>query len=283
VIALEARVRDQGGTIGGEVRHLEDIETSARLRVAPVRTDTRQPWDSPLYYIKRGFGSLIQTVAGYLIFAFLGLLTVYFFRGHLETVSDTISYSFGRSFLAGLAAQILFFPVLLVLIVLVLTLLAVPFYILGFGLAALLGYLAVAHAVGEHVTRRRFPSWPARLRRSNSYYYIFNGLAILLALFAAAAVAQMGGALLGWAHGLLIAAACITTWVAASAGLGAVLLSRAGTRRDFARPREVPDLTVDLDREPEPRAFEGEEDLGGEGGSEDDPQDRGPGGAEDEG
>lgn len=246
VLSIDGRIENTGGTIVGELRELdEQIRQSTRLRVADVRTQARSRSRSMFHHIARGFGSLIQTVAGFLIWAFLGVLVVYFFRGHLENVSDTVSYSFGRSFLAGLAAEILFFPVLLVLCVLVLTWLIIPFYLLGFGVAGLLGYLAVGHAIGENMTRRRFPSWPARLRRSNSYYYVVNGLALLIALFAVAAVVQMGGPLLGWANGLLLAAAFILTWVAATSGLGAVILSRAGTRRDFARPREVPDLSTD--------------------------------------
>lgn len=241
VISLDADIDNQGASIGGQIRTVEDMKRAAKLRVAPIRIE-RRIMRSPLHYLGRGLGDLLQTIASYIVFAFLGVLLVYFFRGHLENVSDTVAHSFGRSFLAGLAAQVLFFPVLLVLVVLVLTWLAIPFYVLAYTLACIFGYLAVAHAAGENLTRRRYSSWPARLRRANSYYYILNGLLILLGLFAVGAVAEIGGPLLGWVHGLLAAAACILTWVAVTAGMGAVLLSRAGTRRNFARPREVPDL-----------------------------------------
>ena len=160
-------------------------------------------------------------------------------------MSDTVSYSFGRSFVTGLAAEILFFPIILVMTVLVLPIIAIPFYVVGFFLAGLLGYLAVAHAAGENLTRHRFPGWGARMRRSNSYYYVLNGLGVLLAGFAGAAISRMFGPLLGWAQGLLIAAAWILTWVAATSGLGAALLSRGGTRRKYARPLEYPGLPLD--------------------------------------
>ncbi len=160
-------------------------------------------------------------------------------------MSDTVSYSFGRSFLTGLAAEVLFLPVALVLLVLVITAIAIPFYVIAFGVAALLGYLAVAHAAGENLTRHRFPSWAARMRRSNSYYYVLNGLGVLLALFVGAAMTDMAYPLLGWAHDLLIASAWILTWVASTSGLGAALLSRGGTRRTYARPQELPPLAAD--------------------------------------
>ena len=196
--------------------------------------------------IGRGVGSIMQTFAAFLIFGLIGAVAVYFFRNNLEAVSDTVSYSFGRSFFTGLAAQILFLPVLLVLAVLVLTWIVIPVYVVGSILAAVLGYLAVAHAAGENLTRKRYASWAARMRRSNSYYYVLSGLAVLLGFFAVAGVAEMGGALLAWAYGLLIATAWILSWVASTAGLGAALLSRGGTQRTYARPRQVPELPVQL-------------------------------------
>ncbi len=251
VIAIDATVTNEGTVVGG----LREASHAAPVVVAPEvrRVRVNEVGSSLVDHIFRGLGSLAKTIAMYLLFAFLGALIVYFFRGHLEAVSDTVSYSFGRSFLTGLAAEVLFFPILLVMLVLVLPIVAIPFYIVAFALAALLGYAAVAHAAGENLTQHRFPSWPARLRRSNSYYYVLNGLGVLLALFAGAAVTEMANPLLGWAHGLLIASAWILTWVASTAGLGAALLSRAGTRRTYARPTQIPELHVDaLAQELEP-------------------------------
>lgn len=242
VIGIDASVHNQG-TVSGELRSAEGF---APIVVAPAapRVRTRGGPPSVISNIWSGLGSLAKTIALYLLFGFLGALVVYLFRNNLETVSDTVSYSFGRSFLTGLAAEILFLPVGLVLTVLIVTAIAVPFYAIGFVLLALLGYIAVAHAAGENLTQRRF-SWTARLRRSNSYYYVLNGLGVLLALFAGAAITEMAYPLLGWAHDLLIVSAWILTWVAATSGLGASLLSRAGTRRTYARPGELPALRAD--------------------------------------
>lgn len=244
VVAVNASISNEGGAIAGtlrEARHVNQI-------VVPRTVVQRRVVDSGpslLDNVWLGLGSLAKTIAFYLLFGFLGALVVYFFRGHLEAVSDTVSYSFGRSFLAGLAAEVLFFPILLVMTVLVLPIIAIPFYVVGFFLAALLGYVGVAHAAGENLTRHRFPTWGARMRRSNSYYYVLNGLGVLLAAFAGAAISRLFGPLLGWAQGLLIAAAWILTWVAATAGLGGALLSRGGTRRKYARPLEYPGLPAD--------------------------------------
>ncbi len=243
VVAVNASVQNQGTIVGGlrEAPHLGPVIVAPA--VSRIRIDSPRP--SVLSNVWRGLGSLTQTIAMYLLFAFIGALTVYFFRGHLETVSDTVSYSFGRSFLTGLAAEVLFLPIALVMLVLIITAIAIPFYAIAFLVAGLLGYLSVAHAAGENLTRHRFPSWGARMRRSNSYYYVLNGLGILLALFVGAAITDMAYPLLGWAHDLLIAAAWILTWVASTAGLGAALLSRGGTRRTYARPQQLPPLGYD--------------------------------------
>jgi hypothetical protein len=246
VVAVNASVQNQGGTVLGRLRdvsHIRPIVVGRPSIGQRVRIAREAP--SPFSRVVGGLGSLAQTVAMYLLFAFLGALVVYFFRGHLEVVSDTVSYSFGRSFLAGLAAEVLFMPIGLVMAVLIITAIAIPFYVVGSVLLALLGYLAVAHAAGENLTQHRFPSWAARMRRSNSYYYVLNGLAVLLALFAVAAITEMVYPLLGWAHDLLIASAWILTWVASTAGLGGALLSRAGTQRKYARPHQIPELPVD--------------------------------------
>lgn len=246
VVAIDADVQNQGTVVGG----LRDAGQFAPVVVGPIapRVRIRGGPPSVVSNLWSGLGSLAKTIAMYLLFGFLGAIIVYFFRDQLETVSDTVSYSFGRSFLAGLAAQILFLPIGLVLTVLIVTAIAVPFYALGFGLLGLLGYIGVAHAAGENLTRHRF-TWPGRLQRSNSYYYVLNGLGILLALFVGAAMTQMAYPLLGWAHDLLVAAAWILTWVAATSGLGAAALSRAGTRRTYARPGQLPEIPSDSRRE----------------------------------
>jgi len=242
VVAIDADIQNQGTVVGG----LREAGHVAPVVVAPIVPRIRIRGGPPpiVSNLWRGLGSLAKTIAMYLLFGFLGAIIVYFFRNQLETVSDTVSYSFGRSFLAGLAAEVLFLPIGLVLTVLIVTAIAVPFYALGFVLLGLMGYIGVAHAAGENLTRHRF-AWPSRLRRSNSYYYVLNGLGVLLALFVGAAMTQMAYPLLGWAHDLLIASAWILTWVAATSGLGAALLSRAGTQRTYARPGELPELPAD--------------------------------------
>src|SRR5262249_29742799 len=156
---------------------------------------------------------------------------------YIEVVADTARHSFGRSFVVGLLGQLLVLPTFAMMIVgLVFTvvgILLLPFAAVAFVIAAILavvaGYLAIAHSIGETFTRRRM-AHGAFVRAPNAYGYLFAGLVGLLGLWAAAA-------LTGWMGPVVIVfriAAVIVTWLAATTGFGAVMLSRAGLRETFA-------------------------------------------------
>jgi hypothetical protein len=226
-VSVGGRVVEAGGTVNGDIKTLSAIG----LAVAGDEPDGRI---SALQQLFRDVGTV---VAVFIALAMIGFGTVFFGRRYVEVVADTTTHSFGRSFVVGLLGQLLLLPAFAMMIVgLVLTIvgiLVLPFaivaFVLGAVLAALGGYLAVAHAVGETVTRRRMANG-AFVRNPNSYGYIFSGLAGLLGLWAAAA-------LFGWLGPvvlLLKIAATLVTWLAITAGFGAVLLSRAGLRETFA-------------------------------------------------
>jgi hypothetical protein len=183
------------------------------------------------------FQDVRNIVAIFIALAMIGFGTVFFARRYVEVIADTASNAFGRSLVVGLLGQLLLLPTLAMLIVgLIFTIVGIlllPFAIIAFIVAAvgaaLGGYLAVAHAVGETWTRRRMANG-AFVRHPTAYGYVFTGLVGLLGLWAAAA-------LFGWAGPVVFvfrAAAFIVTWLAATVGFGAVLLSRAGLRETFA-------------------------------------------------
>ena len=120
-------------------------------------------------------------------------------------------------------------------------------YLLAAALAVPAGYLAIAHATGEVFEGRRY-DWIERLNlnRSNSYWYIAIGLAVLLAPFAFGSVMYLFGGVLGFLRGLLFFAGGVITWAAITTGIGALLLSRGGSSREYA-DGPIPDLFADLD------------------------------------
>jgi len=227
-VAVGGRVVEAGGTIRGDIKTLTTLGRQAAAQ--GERAARRSALD-------RLFNDVGTVIALFIALAMVGFGTVFFGRRYVEVVADTTTHSFGRSFVVGLLGQLLLLPAFAMMIVgLVLTIvgiLVLPFaalaFVLGTALAVLGGYLAVAHAVGETVTRRRMANG-AFVRSPNSYGYIFTGLVGLLGLWAAAA-------LFGWIGpvvALFKVAAVLVTWVAATTGFGAVLLSRAGMRETFA-------------------------------------------------
>ncbi|WP_420447367.1 hypothetical protein [Candidatus Palauibacter sp.] len=222
---------------------------SARRFVSPeVSVDAQAAQPGLGSRLARNFGRAAEGVTGavsaFVVFGVLGLLLVYFGRRRLETISDAVRLEFARSFAMGLAGEVLFLPVLIVLGVLVITWLVLPFFVLAVGIAQVVGYLAVAHAGGEIFARRRFRSeWLERLRRSNSYYYVVSGLALLILPFAASAALWVFGGAADFVRGLILFVAVVGTWVVVTAGFGGVLLTRAGGRSvviDWSRD-SVPD------------------------------------------
>ncbi len=227
VLAVAGRVRDLGGDIGGEIRTLD----------APRARTVRPTEGAPI----SGWMRLARNAAGvagvFLTLLCVGFGLVLFARPPLEVVSDTVLHSFSRSFLVGLLGQVLVLPTFGMLVVgLVLSvagILLVPFAVIVFALllivAILGGFLAIAHAMGESLTRRQLAQG-ASITNANSYRYVAVGLA-------AVALLWLSWVLFGWvpvAGALVLATAVLVTWVLATVGFGASLLSRAGFREHFA-------------------------------------------------
>jgi len=227
VLAVAGQVRDLGGEIRGEIRTLDSPRE--RTPVTPVRPPAS------------AWMRLAQNAAGvtgvFLTLLCVGFGLVLFARPPLEVVSDTVLHSFSRSFLVGLLGQVLVLPTFGMLVVgLVLSvagILLVPFAVIVFALllivAVLGGFLAIAHAMGESLTRRQLAQG-ASIANANSYRYVTVGLA-------AVALLWLGWVLFGWvpvAGTLVLAMAVLVTWLLATVGFGASLLSRAGFREHFA-------------------------------------------------
>jgi hypothetical protein len=237
ILALNGRVSSRGGEIGGEASEL----TAAPPASAGSATSALSPVKRVGLGLAGVFGVFVTTVA-------LGFGLVLFARPNLEIVSDTVTHSFGRAFMTGLIGQILVLPTFGMLVVgLILSvagILLLPFAVAVFALLVLLGvvggYLAVAHAIGETWTRRRMAKG-AMLGSPNSYRYLSVGLAGLFALWFA-------WALFGWvpvAGEVVRGAAVLVTWLLATVGFGAALLSRAGIREHFAGRLIPPEALTD--------------------------------------
>lgn len=266
---------NEGGRIRGEMRAIDgsDLDVAAEIQRAlgsvaavnidedvrreireDVRRSSRQEF-GPSGPIGRGFGGLISTLALGLVLAGIGAALVFYGRPYLETVSDTVRGSAMRSGATGLAASFLVVPAFVVVIVALAVsivgipflLVAIPLYPLAIFSAAVFGLLAVCHAIGERTAEQS--RQPFDLRYRNSYAYLFTGLAMLLTPHFAAHLLEMTG-FLSFIGTLLMVVTWAAIWVCATVGFGAVILSRAGTRRTFAPNPPETNFDDDLFDEP---------------------------------
>ena len=220
VLAVGGKVRNEGGTVGGEMRSI------SALTVGPI------PATPPARTAQTAKRSLSLSVGWYLVLALIGLAVVLFARSNLETISERIRADFTRSFLFGLAGQILFVPALVITIVAlaitIIGLIAIPFAIVGFCLAAAgalaLGFIAMSFVIGDAAMRWRGAAVGGG--RAQLLQFLLIGLSIFLVLWV------IGGAVGGFGAlgGLLRFIVMVVTWAAATAGFGATLASRGGTR-----------------------------------------------------
>ena len=235
VLAVHGTIYNRGGEVQGE---------TLTLRPAPVGTSAGPPPSAWAVTLRR----LSGVIGVFLTLAAIGWGLAAFGQHHLQIVSDTVSHNFGRAFLTGLVGQILVLPTFGMLIVgLVLSvvgILLLPFAVVVFALLLVVGvlggFLAVTHAMGETYTRRRMAAGLA-LGAPGHMQFLAVGLAGVVVLW-------LAWALFGWvpvAGTLIRAAALLVTWVLATAGFGAALLSRAGVKEGFAGRIIPPEALTD--------------------------------------
>jgi len=226
-------------------RTVEELEDD---RVVVHQTQRRNPF----HYISEGFAGIFSILVTYAVLFAISFGVIFFGgRKYIEGVADTARSATGRSFLVGMAAAFLVVPAFVLGIIgLIISIVGIPgllVFVPGFPvlcvLSVLLGYISVAHAVGESFAERRYyvTDW---FQRGNSYYFLLSGFGLLLALFLASQVVHMAGPWLRAIGGILVFLGVVSTIVAVTTGFGAVLISRGGTRpvRGKGAAAEEPDL-----------------------------------------
>ena len=249
----DGRALMDGGEVLGDVNVSREQarDESVRTQVDPdVRREIREPPDrdeagpmSAFRSFGRELGNLVGSMMIALLIAFLGGLAVHFARDRLEVVAETARAAPIRAGMVGLAGAFLAVPAWILgglgLIVTIVGILALPFWIVLFplavGLAIAIGYLGVAQGVGEWLAGKRYERL-AWVRDSNPLTTVIAGVgALMLAFVASNAIETLG--FFGFASGLLMAFAVVTTVAALLVGFGAVLLTRGGRRSRYADAR----------------------------------------------
>jgi hypothetical protein len=218
-LAIRGRVRQEGGLVDGEIRTLSSLVTEDRSAFQPTGAART----------KRA----VLIVGSVLAVALLIGLGVLLFAGdNLAGVVATLETSFGKSFLVGIAGELALAPVLIVglvgLAITIIGILLIPFAAVAYVLAAAglftLGFLAIARVTGNSLTRKN----ASRGERQVSLRALTMGVLVYFAIWLVAA----GFSSTPLAGPILRIVAAIITWVACTAGAGAVILSRGGTRRE---------------------------------------------------
>lgn len=231
---VDGDVSSAGGTIvraEGSQIHGQTTEAGAPDR--DWGDVTFHPW-SPFFSDTM---DLFWQLAGVGILALLVCLCLLVARGPLERVERQVENEPWVAGLVGLTAQLVFVPLLVtVTILLVITIVGCalialyPFLFIALGLAALLGYAAVAHRLGrflEHRFGRRFGS---------PYAVALVGLMAIESWSVVGRVMSLGGGILDFLAFTVLAFGFVVQYVAWTVGLGAVLLARFGSARGSSTP-----------------------------------------------
>jgi hypothetical protein len=234
-VAVDGRVRTAGGVVDGDVRSIRGITGSILARTAGSG-DAGGPVST--------WGAMKQVLGWFAILVAIGIGVLLFAERNLDIVVRNLDSHFARSFWTGLLAQAAALPALLVILVAlavsVIGILLIPFavvlYIIALAGLLTLGFLAVARFTGRAFFRGARDSRAVHLRS------LFVGLIVYLGLWFVAAAFVWNPV----AGSVLRAIAVAGSWVGVTVGLGATILSRAGTRREGERvgaPRVVDDLS----------------------------------------
>jgi hypothetical protein len=208
-----------GGVVEGERRAIAVPKyTGTRVARAPLTV-----WEA-----------FKLAVGWFAVLAIIGIGVMLFADANLDGVVAELERGVARAFWVGLAGQLLALPGLLIVVVglaiTVLGLLLVPFAIVAYIVAAAglltLGFLAAARLLGGGFA----PDDGTASPRGVHLRALFLGLLVYLALWVATALFSHTPVV----GSVLRVLAVAVTWVAATAGLGATISSRAGTHRATA-------------------------------------------------
>lgn len=264
-VVTDGELLNHGGRILGEMRtlavneeHVLVMPSAPHAPPPPQAVRVRHP--SRFDDVVDGAAGVMSTLAFALVLAGIGAALVFYGLPYLRRVSDTVRLHTGRSAAVGLAASFLVIPAFILLVVALaisiigipVLLVAIPLYPLAVVAAFGFGLLAVAHVVGEYTAEQR-GGFDFRYR--NAYAYVFFGIGLLLAPMLAGHLVGMVG-FLGWVGVLLQVLGGLILWAAATLGLGAVILTRAGTREAYVPRAYDPVLDGDPLFDAEPAARE---------------------------
>ncbi len=217
--------RDPGAAVSGQINSVQF--QVPRINIRPLRWPHSIPatWDREPWHGFRLMGTLLRIA----LFALLAVLMTLLLPGPVGRIRDAVRFEPWKCVLTGLFAQLLFVPLLviatLVLVVSIVgipLLVLVPFAVLAFFLALLLGFAGSASAFASALVDRSSRSVPGTVGT------VVAGLALIWGLTVIGRVVSLGGGALAWVAALFLVAGFLVEYVAWTMGLGGALLTGFG-------------------------------------------------------
>jgi hypothetical protein len=249
----KANVNGDVTAVGGSVERAATTVVSGQINEIRVAAPTFapfanfRPWrnwhgfDGPF---RNPFGGPIDLMATLVRVGLVGLLAALMIAvvpSPVRRVADRVATEPWRAGFVGLAAQLLFVPLLVITVVVLAVsiigiplLLLVPFGLLAVALALVMGLAGSACAIGRWAGRRAGSGVPGLL------VSLVVGLAIVFALTITARFLGLAGLPMQIVLGSILAVGFLVEYVAWTVGLGGVLLSRFGRREAPAAIPSIP-------------------------------------------
>jgi hypothetical protein len=226
--------KDPAAVIEGKLSEVGVGDAIRGARVTRRTTPYHLPWTggpniNPVF----GFGGTIVRLALMMLLAGIVLLVA---RVPVQHIADRAAAEPLKSWAIGFLAEILFVPVLvLIIVVLAVSIIGIPLLVLvpvaivAALLVSLVGFTGVAYHLGRLI-EGRFDQL-----RDRPYLATFVGITVIMSpLLLARLIGMVSG--LGVIVGILIAAGIVLEYVAWTAGLGAAALVRFGKPQPPPQP-----------------------------------------------
>jgi hypothetical protein len=224
----KASVRGDAVSVGGRM----DLEDGARVRGQQVAVGGpplghllgkhflgKSSWQPGWQKVSHRLADLFSEIVFLFFVLFIALLVTVFMPRQLRNIDEHLTEAFPRAALLGVAALVIVPLVMLALVVTCIGIPLVPLVLLVVAVAALLGYIAFAHILGQRILGSKAP-----------LLQIAIGLLLLQAPTLLAAVVALPGGVFHMVAAPLDFVGAIITFGACAIGLGAVVHSRWGKR-----------------------------------------------------
>ncbi len=239
----KASVRGDVTAVGGSVERADGSVVNGQINEIRIGRPTFgpfvnvRPWrdwhwfGDTVRYPLGGSVDLVATLVRVGLVGLLAALMIAILPSPVRRVADQVAAEPWRSGFIGLAAQLLFVPLLVVTVVVLAVsiigiplLLLVPFGLIAVAVALVMGFAGASCAVGRWIGQRAGSGIPGLL------VSLVVGLAVVFAVTVIAKFLGLAGLPIRIVVGGILVAGFLIEYVAWTVGLGGVLLSRFGRR-----------------------------------------------------